>query len=239
MMRALPHRSLLLEEDFACRLTAGARQGDPCGARSRAALTGATTGGKGSRISRRRFAMALIPICSLMLAINCVPSLAADWNSLSYVNAKALPKTDPLSEIWADKISAAALYAKENFKQSLPTPDRNAPLDIIAFKFDAGDKSYIASIASTRGCDSGANNFGSDIEREICTLRVARIRAGKIVNVTEATACYVDQRESDIPVQNRSDSTSILVDSATHTLRLRTSVGGKFVPECSVSIPLQ
>ena len=60
MMRARPHRSLRLEEDFACRLTVGAHQGDPCVARSRAALTGDAAGGVSSRNSRRRCAMSTL-----------------------------------------------------------------------------------------------------------------------------------------------------------------------------------
>lgn len=93
----------------------------------------------------------------------------------------------------------------------------------------------IISTALVRGCDSGANSSGAEIEPSICPLRIVVMKDGKVVSSKSESGCYVDHADKDLPEKNRSDSSYTQFDPSTGTIGFRTVVGGKAVPACQRS----
>lgn len=237
-MRARPHRFPRLEDDFACRLTDGARQGDPCGARSRAALTGDAASGEGSRNSRRRCAMSL---AAFFISLVIIPSLGAaqntsGWQSLTYQNIRAPGKSPIIEKTWKDVIEAQTSYVRSELK--LPIPKNGmANFDVMHAPIRLGSTSYLVSIASSRACEAGANNAGSGIEPSVCQVRVSNPETGEIV--ATGTACYVDTTDDDRPGENRLDRTQVSVDASKRSISFRTYVGERLWDRCASTITIK
>lgn len=111
------------------------------------------------------------------------------------------------------------------------------PLDVLSRAIRIGQGSYIISIASTRQCEGGANNAGSEVEPDVCEVRLVDANTGIVIARTHA--CYVDLSDDDRPVQNRDDRTEVDVNALPGEVRLRTFVAGRQWPGCSSSIKVR
>lgn len=182
-MRARPHRFPRLEEDFACRLTVGARQGDPCGAPSRAALTGDAAGGEGSRNSRRRCAMFLT---ALSLTLAALPSLghaetlSVPLAAANYSLATPRAENDPIATIWVRELPAiradraALLATNANLRNETELFTASIKVDGATYLLSAFNFHCTSSVATPQ-------------ERD-CPAKLAKIENGKVVSVRDLAA---------------------------------------------------
>ncbi|MCY1380135.1 hypothetical protein D9M69_679250 [compost metagenome] len=90
----------------------------------------------------------------------------------------------------------------------------------------------IISTALVRGCDSGANSSGAEIEPSVCPLRIVVMKDGKVVSSRTESGCYIDHADKDLPEKNRADSSYTQFDPKAGTIAFRTVVGGKAIPAC-------
>jgi hypothetical protein len=132
--------------------------------------------------------------------------------------------------VWPDVIVAANAYAEHELKR--PLNGRNALVTALSSTYQLGDSTVIISTALVRGCDSGANSSGADIEPSICPLRIVVMKDGKVVSSKTESGCYVDHADKDLPEKNRADNSYTRLDPKTRTIAFRTVVGGKAVPAC-------
>lgn len=184
--------------------------------------------------------MCIASTCVAFLFAAPVSALAQTSQPMSYSNARSLPATNPLAVIWRSEIQSqnAFVRADKDLQKTLAA-NENAALSIISKEFPLDGETLIVSIASTRSCEGAANNFASNIEPEICEVKIARLKNGKLINVQKATGCYIDHSDSDLPAQNRDDDTFVAFDRERGVLQLQTRVGGKMLPACQRSITLK
>ncbi|MER8575976.1 hypothetical protein NKG99_29535 [Mesorhizobium sp. M1409] len=202
----------------------------PDGARC-AALTAAPGGGHGG-VKLRRFTMPTLAA----LAIISISSISAHaWEPLGYQSLTAADAQPAIESAWSDIIASNAAYWRDELHRSIP-PGQIPPLDILSKPIKVGSHTLIVSIASTRNCETGANNAGSSLEPDLCEARIIDADSGKIV--ARAQACYVDLSDDDRPQANRDDRTEIDVKVNAKEIRFRSFVGGKEWSRCTTSLKL-
>lgn len=157
---------------------------------------------------------------------------AGGWQAMSYYNFQMPSTTDPLQTlVWPDVIREANAYVTTELKRSLG--GNNALVTALASTYRDGSRTIIISTALSRGCDSGANDKGAEIEPSVCPLRIATIENGKVVSIKSDTGCYTDHADPDLPAKNRNDNSYTRYDATAGTISFRTSIGGRDVPNCA------
>ncbi len=157
---------------------------------------------------------------------------AGGWQAMSYYNFQTPSTTDPLQTlVWPDVIREANAYVTTDLKRSLG--GKNALVTALASTYRDGNRTIIVSTALSRGCDSGANDKGAEIEPSVCPLRIATIENGKVVSIKSDTGCYTDHADPDLPPKNRNDNSYTRYDASAGTISFRTSIGGRDVPNCA------
>ncbi|WP_245452026.1 hypothetical protein [Mesorhizobium waimense] len=208
--------------------TATADQGFPHDLRC-AALTGAPGGGHGGV---RRFTM------STLAALAIIPMSAISahaWEPLGYQSLTTTDAQPAIQTAWSDIIASKAAYWRDELHRTIPA-GQIPPLDILSKPIKVGSHTFIVSIASTRKCETGANNAGSSIEPDLCEARIIDPDSGKII--ARAEACYVDLSDDDRPQANRNDRTEIDVKANAKEIDFRSFVGGKEWSRCTTSAKL-
>ncbi|WP_066734888.1 MULTISPECIES: hypothetical protein [Hyphomicrobiales] len=155
------------------------------------------------------------------------------WRAMTFHDFRQ-PSSDVLQTVvWPDVIAAANAYTENELKR--PLKGRNALVTALSSTYQLGDRTVIISTALVRGCDSGANSSGAEIEPSLCPLRILVMKAGKVVSSKTEHGCYIDHADKDLPQKNRNDSSYTRFDPKTGTIALRTVVGGKEIPSCQRS----
>ncbi|MFD2051963.1 hypothetical protein ACFSQT_02175 [Mesorhizobium calcicola] len=194
-----------------------------------AALTGAPGGGHGGV---RRFTM------STLAALAIIPMSAISahaWEPLGYQSLTTTDAQPAIQTAWSDIIASNAAYWRDELHRTIPA-GQIPPLDILSKPIKVRSHTFIVSIASTRECETGANNASSSIEPDLCEARIIDPDSGKIV--ARAEACYVDLSDDDRPQANRNDRTEIDVQANAKEIHFRSFVGGKEWSRCTTSAKL-
>ncbi|MBX9909328.1 MAG: hypothetical protein K2Z25_11500 [Beijerinckiaceae bacterium] len=174
-----------------------------------------------------------IVLCSIATAgaAAAQPEAAATWRAMTFHDFRQPSASDVLqSVVWSDVIASANAYAENELKR--PLNGRNALVTALSSTYQLGDRTVIISTALVRGCDSGANSSGAEIEPSTCPLRIVVMKDGKAVSFKTESGCYVDHADKNLPEKNRADSSYTQFDSKTRTIAFRTVVGGKAIPAC-------
>lgn len=154
------------------------------------------------------------------------------WQTMTFHDLRTPSTTDPLQTlVWPDFIDDANAYVTTLLKRSLD--GKNAFVTALSSTYQAGERTIIISTVLARGCDSGANDKGADIEPSICPLRIVVIADGKVRTSRTDTGCYIDHENPDLPAKNRADASYTRFDPKTGTIGLKTIVGGRDVPSCA------
>ncbi len=174
-----------------------------------------------------------IVLCSIAIAGTAAAQPEADsaWRAMTFHDFRQPSTSDVLQTVvWPDVIASANAYAENELKR--PLNGENAFVTALSSTYQLGDRTVIVSTALVRGCDSGANSSGAEIEPSICPLRIVVMKDGKVVSSKVESGCYVDHADKDLPEKNRSDSSYTKFDPKTGTIAFRTVVGGKAIPAC-------
>ncbi|AOO85120.1 hypothetical protein BHK69_30975 (plasmid) [Bosea vaviloviae] len=174
-----------------------------------------------------------IALCSIAIAGTAAaqPEASSTWRPMTFHDFRQPLTSDVLqSVIWPDVIASANAYAENELK--LPLNGRNALVTALSSTYQLGDRTVIISTALVRGCDSGANSSGAEIEPSICPLRIVVMKDGKVVSSKTESGCYVDHADKDLPAKNRADSSYTQFDPKSGTIAFRTIVGGKAIAFC-------
>lgn len=174
-----------------------------------------------------------IVLCSIAIAgtATAQPEAAPTWRAMTFHDFRQPSANDVLQTIvWPDVIASANAYAENELKR--PLNGRNALTTALSSTYQLGDRTVIISTALVRGCDSGANSSGAEIEPSICPLRIVVMKDGKVVSSKAESGCYVDHADKDLPEKNRADSSYTQFDPKTGAIAFRTVVGGKAIPAC-------
>lgn len=170
------------------------------------------------------------------------PTLAQDqgagWQAMTFQDLRTPSASDPLQTlVWPDVIREANAYVTTELKR--PLNGRNALVTALTSTYRDGERTIIVSTALSRQCESGANSKGAEIEPSRCPVRIATIQDGRLVTLKTETGCYADHADLDLPAKNRRDGTYSRFDPAAGTVALRTSVGGRDVPECARTLQVR
>jgi hypothetical protein len=175
----------------------------------------------------------VIAFCSIVFAgtASAQPEAASTWQAMTFHDFRQPAASDVLQTVvWPDVIASANAYTENELKR--PLNGRNALVTALSSTYPLGDRTVIISTALVRGCDSGANSSGADVEPSICPLRIVVMRDGKVVSSKVESGCYADHADKDLPEKNRSDNSYTQFDPKTGTIAIRTVVGGKAIPAC-------
>ncbi|PZN94138.1 MAG: hypothetical protein DCF30_20790 [Hyphomicrobiales bacterium] len=174
-----------------------------------------------------------IALCSIAMAgaASGQPETSSTWQAMTFHDLRQPSASDVLQTVlWPDVIASANAYAENELKR--PLNGRNALVTALSSTYQLSDRTVIISTALVRGCDSGANSSGAEIEPSICPLRIVVMKDGKVVSSKTESGCYVDHADKDLPEKNRTDSSYTQFDPKTGMIAFRTIVGGKAVPAC-------
>jgi hypothetical protein len=153
------------------------------------------------------------------------------WQAMTFHDFRTPSKTDVLQTlVWPDAITEANAYATNQLRR--PLNGKNALVTALSSTYQLGDRTVIISAALVRGCDSGANDKGAEIEPSVCPLRIVVLTDGKVISSKSDTGCYADHSDPDLPEENRTNNSYTLFDPKTGTIAYRTTIGGKAIANC-------